>query len=417
MFKQLQPAERKYSVCIGVNTAGTGNYLANLRYAESDAQAVDEVLGSLGFLDENRILLLGENATLGNINAALSEFILDRPKKNDLAVFYFSGHSFAMSIRGEKQDIDLKREFFLAHYDLNYQKMEQNPSLLNRQSLGMLRLRRDFFEGGGSNKRLFVFDCSYSGTFLRSDYLGYVQDAFNINSTGRVALLSAFPLSPSREDAIFGHGLFTYHLLQGLSGKALGAVRSDGYLTINTLFEYIADQLPPSQRSVLGGVQQDPLVLAHYTELAIVKHSLREKIAQGAFDVFLCYNSRDRILVKEIATLLKEQGILPWLDEWELPPGQPWQPLLEQQIKKISAVAVFVGKDGIGPWQRQEIDATLHEFVNRQCPVIPVLLTSAPEKPQLPSFLGNMTWVDFRKQDPDPMKQLIWGITRKRPLF
>jgi hypothetical protein len=26
-----------------------------------------------------------------------------------------------------------------------------------------------------------------------------------------------------------------------------------------------------------------------------------------------------------------------------------------------------------------------------------------------------MTWVDFRQQEPDPIKQLIWGITSKQP--
>ena len=33
---------------------------------------------------------------------------------------------------------------------------------------------------------------------------------------------------------------------------------------------------------------------------------------------------------------------------------------------------------------------------------------------KLPLILEGMTWVDFRKQEPDPMKQLIWGITGKR---
>jgi len=26
-----------------------------------------------------------------------------------------------------------------------------------------------------------------------------------------------------------------------------------------------------------------------------------------------------------------------------------------------------------------------------------------------------MTWVDFRKQEPDPMQRLLWGITGRRP--
>src|SRR5258708_2630453 len=133
------------------------------------------------------------------------------------------------------------------------------------------------------------------------------------------------------------------------------------------------------------------------------------------FDVFLCHNSKDKPEVKKIAEQLKQAGIVPWLDEWELPPGQPWQRLLEQQIGEIKSAAVFVGKEGVGPWQQMELEAFLREFVARGCPVIPVVLVDAPEKPQLPVFLRGMTWVDFHMREPDPMKQLIWGITSKRP--
>jgi TIR domain len=141
---------------------------------------------------------------------------------------------------------------------------------------------------------------------------------------------------------------------------------------------------------------------------------LQGKIETGDFDVFLCYNGQDKLAVKQIGEQLKLQGILPWLDEWELPPGRPWQRLLEAQISQIKAAAVFVGKDGIGPWQHQELDAFLREFVDRDCPVIPVLLKDASQEPALPVFLKAMTWVNFRTQNPDPMQRLIWGITGKR---
>jgi len=113
---------------------------------------------------------------------------------------------------------------------------------------------------------------------------------------------------------------------------------------------------------------------------------------------------------------LKNRGILPWLDEWELQPGLPWQRLLERQIGQIKSAAVFVGKDGIGPWQHRELDAFLREFVNRGCPVIPILLPDAPKEPELPIFLKGMTWVDFRRQDPKPIEQLLWGISGRRGL-
>jgi nucleotide-binding universal stress UspA family protein len=140
---------------------------------------------------------------------------------------------------------------------------------------------------------------------------------------------------------------------------------------------------------------------------------LEGKTATNDFDVFLCHKGEDKQAVKEIGEKLKEHGILPWLDEWELRPGIPWQPLLEEQIERIKSAAVFVGKSGIGPWQQQELYAFLNEFVNRGCPVIPILLPNIPSEPQLPVFLKGMTWVDFRQPDPDPMERLIWGITGK----
>jgi hypothetical protein len=77
-----------------------------------------------------------------------------------------------------------------------------------------------------------------------------------------------------------------------------------------------------------------------------------------------------------------------------------------------------VGSSGLGPWQEQEVYAFLREFINRGCPVIPTLLTDAPQQPEpdLPVLLQDKTWVDFRQPDPDPMGQLIWGITGERPI-
>jgi hypothetical protein len=148
-----------------------------------------------------------------------------------------------------------------------------------------------------------------------------------------------------------------------------------------------------------------------------IARDIERKRAAGEFDVFLCHNWADKPAVKKIAQQLIAAGVMPWLDEWELPPGRPWQPLLEQQIANIKSAAVFVGSAGIGPWQEQEINGFLRQFVRRANPVIPVLLHNAPDKPALPLFLEAMTWVDFRLSDPDPLERLIWGITGTRASF
>jgi hypothetical protein len=137
------------------------------------------------------------------------------------------------------------------------------------------------------------------------------------------------------------------------------------------------------------------------------------------FDVFLCHKGEDKVTVIEIALKLQaEYQVKPWLDEWELQPGLPWQPELERQIQNIQSAAVFIGQSGIGPWQEEEIHGFLREFNRRKCPVIPVLLPNAPQQPELPLFLAGRTWVDFRSQSrnyTDPWIRLVWGITGKKP--
>ena len=62
-----------------------------------------------------------------------------------------------------------------------------------------------------------------------------------------------------------------------------------------------------------------------------------------------------------------------------------------------------------------QIYAFIEQYIDRECPVIPVLLADAPKKPELPPYLAEFGWVDFRKLVPVPLKQLVWGITGERP--
>ncbi len=151
-------------------------------------------------------------------------------------------------------------------------------------------------------------------------------------------------------------------------------------------------------------------------EIEVNKSKVEGKRQAQDFDVFLCYNKADREEVEKVGEELEKRGILPWFDEWELRPGMPWQRLLAKQIDQIKSAAVFVGSNGVGPWQQLELEAFLRQFVSREppCPVIPVMLKEAPQKPQLPPFLESMTWVDFRLEVPDPMDRLEWGITGER---
>jgi TIR domain len=116
----------------------------------------------------------------------------------------------------------------------------------------------------------------------------------------------------------------------------------------------------------------------------------------SGFDVFLCHNSVDKPAVRAVNDDLRAIGLTAWLDEEELPPGLPWQDELERVIADVRSALVFIGPNGLGPWQQPEMRAFLSEFVSRRCPVVPALLPGAPDSPDLPIFLRQMTWLDLR---------------------
>ena len=141
---------------------------------------------------------------------------------------------------------------------------------------------------------------------------------------------------------------------------------------------------------------------------------LMGKTKTGDYDVFLCHNAKDRPQVTAIGEQLKELGILPWLDIWEIRPGMRWPRELQRRIKSVKSAAVFIGPRGVGPWQEVEAETILREFIRRNRPIIPVILKGRSGTPRLPPFLSSWHMVDMRKEDPDPLEQLIWGITGER---
>lgn len=145
---------------------------------------------------------------------------------------------------------------------------------------------------------------------------------------------------------------------------------------------------------------------------------LEQKLQQEAYDVYVCYHEADRTAVREIDARLKAQGILPWFDVLTMEPGGVLQTEQHQQISKVKAMAVFIGKHAVEDWQALQVQAFLDQFVERKTDkvkIIPVFLPDAPEKPEMSVFLKLFKGVDFRQKVPDPFAYLLWGITGKRP--
>jgi hypothetical protein len=135
--------------------------------------------------------------------------------------------------------------------------------------------------------------------------------------------------------------------------------------------------------------------------------------------VFLSHGMADKPVGEDLARRLHKEGIQVWLDKWNLIPGTSWQPAIEDALQECESCAVFVGPEGLGPWQMEEMRLAINRRVHdSQHPfrVIPVLLPGA-KRESLPGFLVSTTWVEFRDSidDSDAFRLLVCGIRNVEP--
>jgi TIR domain len=149
--------------------------------------------------------------------------------------------------------------------------------------------------------------------------------------------------------------------------------------------------VPPQQRILFASTQ---LILA-------------------AIAIGVAYQNRYRIWLQPIARLSR-MFLTAGGTSNKNPPGQAWTEHVEAAIRNAPAFAVFIGPSGVGNWQGVEIQNITEERLTRGCNVIPVLPDS-PAHVRPPMQLAGLTWVDFRKPDPDPVAELVRGI-RTSPL-
>src|SRR5271170_2812115 len=94
-----------------------------------------------------------------------------------------------------------------------------------------------------------------------------------------------------------------------------------------------------------------------------------------AYDVFVSYSRSDGGPATDLNTWLRAQGLRTFFDRSELSPGLRWIPALEDAIGRSHAVAILVGKHGIGNTQQYERElALVRQTSDPSFPVIPVLM-------------------------------------------
>lgn len=208
--------------CIGID-----NYISpeisNLKFACKDAKAIFDVLVNKNFGEfekNNSILLL--NPSKLEIEGVLEEAIV-KLDSDDTFLVFFAGHGK------------------LSHdYNLFLCPSDAQPNKLMSTCVS-ISLLNTLFEWSQCIRNIILLDCCYSGAIGHS-FRFRGNDSPNkslesMSGRGKIIISGSGAWEQTKEIDELSHGLFTYHLLDGIQ-TGLGDIDGDGLISCTDIFKY-----------------------------------------------------------------------------------------------------------------------------------------------------------------------------------
>jgi hypothetical protein len=276
MFNNDQENENKKALVIGISDY---NNLQSLDFCKNDGETMYNILNSLNYKIFHN---LAGYVKWDIMRDAIFDFFADpNIKPDDTLIFYYSGHGIPDSTGG----------IYLSTSEIN----PDNPRKRGFSFDDLTRLIQECI----STKIVVILDSCYSGSAKISK--GHEEDVAKIASAaiqkrsneintgeGRCILAASQALQEAYMLEEKNHSIFTYYLLQGLSGKDEEAVDKDGNVTVDTLGKYVYNKimsLPldkrPRQKPIRKVEASGDIILAHYPRFISNIHKLDPKIIKS----------------------------------------------------------------------------------------------------------------------------------------
>ena len=253
----------KYAVIIGVSKYKDPD-IRSLQFASVDAESIYKLVtdpDGAGFPEENVRLLTNEQATKDAIMKTVGEWLPGQVKSGDMALLFYAGHGgVEVDLTGEESDGNSK---YIIPYDSELGNLF-STAIVNSMMTTMLQRIN-------SKQMVFLIDCCYSGGVTTGDeVIRSVSSSDTVVDTevyedfagsGRAVISASQPNQFSLELPKWNHGLFTYNLLDGISGGA--DYNEDGYVVLLEIAQFVRDRVSSMADSY--GFKQDPQLTCRIT--------------------------------------------------------------------------------------------------------------------------------------------------------
>lgn len=245
---------QKWALVVGV--ASFRNPRLNLKYTDKDADAVAELLRDpmYGRFRADHVRLIKDSeATTVNIRAGL-DWLAHKASEDDLAVIYIATHGTA-----REQDVAG------ANYVLTYDTDVESENGLYSTAIPMVEISTIIRTRVKALKVAVILDTCHSAGALSKTVTIPASVSHEMvehirEGTGRMILAASQGEENSYEIAKYGHGIFTYHLLQ--------ALKQQKDEPLDKIFQYVTNHV--AQDAAANGWKQHPVFSASDEQSAIV---------------------------------------------------------------------------------------------------------------------------------------------------
>jgi len=229
---------RTFAMIMGISTY---KFIQPLSFADSDAELFRDFLKSPAggkLPDSNVYFLKNEEAKAANFLVKGMSWLRNRNlKAGDRLYIYLAGHGDAIN----------QEEYFYLTYDCNPAGDKNNYLITGTIQLYNLKVRIAEASRKGVEV-IFIMDaCRTNELPGGGEGQQQLQAAISEKQAGEIIMLATGAGQESLEDPLIGgtgHGLFTYYLVDGLTGMADSEGAHDNLVTLDELEKYIATTVP-----------------------------------------------------------------------------------------------------------------------------------------------------------------------------